>query len=79
MRATAERLRRLGDAARASETLAEADRLARNNAIEDAEREGWTNREIGRWVGMSPSRVHAILLDRAAARQAAAAKAAGLA
>lgn len=78
VRATAERLRRLGEAARASERLAEEDREARNRAIEEADQEGWTNREIGRWVGMSPSTVHGIVVARTAARQAAAMKAAGL-
>ncbi len=78
VRALAERLRRLGDAARASDQLAEEDREARNRAIEEADLEGWSNREIGRWVGMSPSAVHGIIVARTAARQAAAARAVGL-
>lgn len=78
VRAMTERLRRLGEAARASEKLAEEDREARNRAIEEAEAEGWSNRDIARWVGMSPSTVHGIIVARVAARQAAALRAAQL-
>jgi len=65
-----ERLRRLGSAARASAELAGADREARDGAIEEADLAGLSVREISQDVGVSPTRVQAVILARAATRQA---------
>lgn len=77
MRTHQERLRRLGEAARASEAVAAEDRAARDAAIEEADQDHVSVREIARAVGMSPSRVHSVILERTAARQARIAAAAG--
>ncbi len=79
MRTHTERLRRLGLAAEASERAAAADRESRNAEIEAAHLDGMSAREIAREVGMSPSAVHSIVVERTAARQRRIAQAAGLA
>jgi transposase len=78
MSAHQERLRRLGAAAKASDDLAANDREARDAEIEQADADGLSTREISKAVGMSASRIHAIVLKRTAARQARLARAAGL-
>lgn len=65
-----ERLRRLGAKAKASEEIARDDREARDQVIEEAEAQGLSVRQIAGDVGCSRPRVHQILTDRAAARQA---------
>jgi Homeodomain-like domain len=67
---TAERLRRLSEAARLSTRLAEDDREARDRAIDEADRAGWGIREIARACDMSPGHVNRIVAARTAARQA---------
>lgn len=78
MRTHDEQLRRLGAAARQSAKLAEEDREARDAAVEEAERDGMSVREIARRVDLSVSTVHGILVVRAAARQERLRRAAGL-
>lgn len=63
------RLKRLADAARASQQAAEDDREARNTAIGEADAAGWPLREISRWTGMSPSHVQRIVIDQTTAHQ----------
>lgn len=75
---TAERLRRLGAAARASQAVADDDREARDAAIEAADLAGLSVREIAQLADVSPSRVQTIIVVRTAARQAAHAHAVGL-
>jgi len=74
-----ERLRRLAVASARSEQLAEDDRTARDDAIEQAFLEGMSVRLIAADTGLSKSRVQAIGLERAAIRQAELARAAGVA
>jgi DNA-directed RNA polymerase specialized sigma24 family protein len=70
---TLTRLQRLGAAAnRAADAAADA-RDARDNAIMEADAEGWGLREIGRAVGLSYPQVMRILAARTAQLQAAAA------
>jgi hypothetical protein len=67
------RLRRLGTKAATSEQLAADDREARDAAIEEAEHvHGLTIRQIAEEVGLSRQRVHRVVLDREAVRQAGA-------
>jgi AraC-like DNA-binding protein len=73
-----ERLRRLGAAARAAEQLAQDAREGRDAEIEQADVAGLGIRQIATDVGMSPSRVQRIVLERTAARQAGQARAVGL-
>lgn len=70
MRTVIERVRRLAVAARASEELAGGDREARDAAIEAAELAGYSVREIADASRYSVARVHGIVVDRRAARQA---------
>lgn len=72
------RLRRLAVAAARSEELAAADREARDDAIEQASIEGLSVRLIAGDTGLSKSRIQAIVLDRAAQRQAGLLRAAQL-
>lgn len=68
--ATAERLRRLAAAVRASEATAADDRDARDTEIEEADQERMGIREIARATDLSPSQVMRIVARRTAARQA---------
>jgi hypothetical protein len=71
MQTRPERLRRLGAAYAASRDLHAGDREAVHAEIEAADRDGMTVREISRELAgaISPGRVHAIVLERTAARQ----------
>jgi ABC-type molybdenum transport system ATPase subunit/photorepair protein PhrA len=73
-----DRLMRLSAAARTSAQLADADREARDVAIEQAEQAGASVREIARWTGLSWGRVQQIIVARTAHRQARLARSAGL-
>lgn len=64
-----ERLRRLAAAARASQELADVDRSARDDEIEQADLAGLSYREIAGETGLSAQRVQAIVLVRTAERQ----------
>jgi len=75
----AARLHRLTEACRRAQDTAAAAREARDAAVEDADGEGHSVREIARQSGLSASRVHDIVLARAAARQQRLAEHAGLA
>ena len=79
MREHVERLRRLGDAARESQAIAEEDRQARDAAIEAASLDNMSSRDIARHVGLRPSSVHHIIVTRTAARQARLLRATGVA
>jgi lambda repressor-like predicted transcriptional regulator len=72
------KVRRTAIAARNSEELAAGDREARDDAIEQAQAEGFSVREIATQAGMSASRIQAIVIDRTAARQQRLVQAAGL-
>lgn len=63
------RVRRLSIAARSSTELAAADREARDAAIEEAERAGWSVREIAAVSGLSHGRIQSVIVARTAARQ----------
>lgn len=65
-----ERLRRLGRASQRAEELAEDARAARDAAIEDADRERLSVRQIAALVGLSRARVAGVIQERTAARQA---------
>jgi DNA-directed RNA polymerase specialized sigma24 family protein len=69
MRTRPERLRRLGAAYAASRDLHAGDREALHREIEAADLEDMSVREIARLSGVSPGRVHAIVVERTAARQ----------
>lgn len=64
------RLRRLGEAAALAEQHAQDARDARDAAIEAAELERVSVRDIAAWTGLSRPRVQAIIVARTAARQA---------
>jgi hypothetical protein len=78
MRTALERVERLAAAARASQDLADADREARDQAIEEADLEGASRREISRAAQLSSTQVQAVVLRRTAERQDRLARAAGL-
>jgi AraC-like DNA-binding protein len=64
-----ERLRRLASAARESAEVAQADRSARDAAIEEADADGWNLPAIAREVDMSVSHVQRIVIAATARRQ----------
>lgn len=74
----AARLARLTEACRRAVDTAAAAREARDTAIEDAEGEGHSVREIARATGLASSTVQAVVVARTAARQARLSRAAGL-
>ncbi len=63
------RVRRLSAAARHSQELAEDDREARDAAIEEAEGQGLSVREIANACGLSVGGVQGVIVKRTAARQ----------
>lgn len=67
---TAERLRRLAAAVRASDQVTQGDRAARDAAIGEADDAGWGLAEIARETGMSVAHVQRIVMARTAERQA---------
>ena len=74
-----ERVRRLALAAQRSHAVWEVDREARDAAIEDADLDGFSLREIADLTGLTSQRVHQVVLERTAARQHRLAKKVGLA
>lgn len=72
-----EKLGRLGRAAAAAEDWAADAREARDQAIEQADLDGWSVREIADASGLSRPRVHQVVIARTAARQARATRPAG--
>lgn len=74
-----ERVRRLALAAQRSHDVWTADREARDQAIEDADLDGLSIREIADLTGLTNQRVHQVVLERTAARQHRLARAAGVA
>ena len=75
---TLDRVRRLAAAARRSQQLADDDREARDAAIEEAEGEGLSVRQISDASGLSVGGVQGVILKRTAARQARLRRSAGL-
>jgi hypothetical protein len=67
---TIQKLGRLADAARTSAQLAADDRESRDRAIEDADLEHLSVREIARATRLDPTHVSRILTRRIAERQA---------
>lgn len=65
-----ERLRRLGDAWRRADELEQDARTARDTAIEEADQERLSVRQIAQITGLSRARVATVIQDRTAARQA---------
>lgn len=65
------RLHRLGTSARSLRDAYEDAREARDQAIEQADLDGWSLGEISRAVHLTRANVHKIVADRTAARQAA--------
>ena len=66
---TAERLRRLAAAVRASAQVTQDDRAARDAAIGEADDAGWKFAEIARETGMSVAHVQRIVVARTAEQQ----------
>jgi hypothetical protein len=75
---TLDRVRRLAAAANRSQQLADDDREARDAAIEEAEGEGLSVRQISDASGLSVGGVQGVIVKRTAARQARLRKGAGL-
>lgn len=67
---TAERLRRLTDAAREAAQSAADYREARDQAIQEAEEGGWSLNRIHRETGLSLGHVQRIVIRMTARRQA---------
>jgi len=73
------RVRALAAAANRSQQLADDDREARDAAIEEAEGQGMSVREIANASGLSVGGVQGVILKRTAARQKRLREGAGLA
>jgi hypothetical protein len=75
---TAERLRRLGSAARDAEEAWGVAREARDRAVIEADDAGWKYRPIAREVGLALSHVQRIVVAQTERRQDAALEAPGI-